>query len=199
MIFSPLPSEIDSFLLANRIALDPKSNQWTVLCADSAQLEFIISDFVDELQLALECFVAIKNVNTMPELIELSKNSSDQTIVFKMSENLGENDWKQLDACRTKLMRTTPGVLAIKESKLLDLISYAPHFASWVGCQIWKVRAVSELSESDRESRLISLRQHFSLSDEDLITKINSDELLIDPDIAEWLVLLGRGDLIGER
>jgi tRNA(His) 5'-end guanylyltransferase len=61
-----------------------------------------------------------------------------------------------------------------------------------------------ELSDRDREQRLQALRYHFGLSDEEMIRQFEAG-ILVDPrepdggpgpHAAEWLILIGRGDLL---
>ena len=46
--------------------------------------------------------------------------------------------------------------------------------------------------------RLESLRQWSGMTDEEVITRAEQGTLPGDPPYAEWLVLLGRGDLLGK-
>ena len=44
--------------------------------------------------------------------------------------------------------------------------------------------------------RLEALRSHYGLTDEQVLERAQAKTLDWEPQVAEWLVLLGRGDLI---
>lgn len=54
-----------------------------------------------------------------------------------------------------------------------------------------------EMSPADIEKRLVAMREHYELSDEEVVAKALDGTLPPDPNYCEWLVLLGRSDLIG--
>ena len=44
--------------------------------------------------------------------------------------------------------------------------------------------------------RLASFRDHYGLTDAEMVRAVQAGQWSIDPPIAEWLVLIGRGDLL---
>lgn len=52
------------------------------------------------------------------------------------------------------------------------------------------------LSDKEIEAALERLRQHFGLEDNQVIEMASNNQLPSDPCFGEWLILLGRGDLI---
>jgi len=53
-----------------------------------------------------------------------------------------------------------------------------------------------EMSSEDIERRLVAMREHFGSSDEEFVKKWTDESLTGEPDYVEWLVLLGRSDLV---
>lgn len=54
---------------------------------------------------------------------------------------------------------------------------------------------IAGLNPEERRQRLEALATHYGMSDEEVIERAESDRLPTDPQLVEWLVLLGRGDL----
>ncbi|MCP5118174.1 MAG: hypothetical protein GY953_45755 [bacterium] len=52
------------------------------------------------------------------------------------------------------------------------------------------------MSGAEIEQRLAQLRNHYHLSDEDVVQRATDRSLSGEPEFAECLVLLGKGDLI---
>lgn len=53
-----------------------------------------------------------------------------------------------------------------------------------------------EMSPEDVERRLVAMREHYGFSDEEVVASAIAGTIPPDPDYCEWLVLLGRSDLI---
>jgi hypothetical protein len=100
-------------------------------------------------------------------------------------------EWHAVDEARERL--TWPVVLVGDEAALARLAAHAPHLWSLVGAHVfdWAPRAL------DADARLASLREGTGLSDADVLARAEARTLPADPVFAEWLALLGRGDLLG--
>jgi hypothetical protein len=72
----------------------------------------------------------------------------------------------------------------------------APNLASWLGGLVFSRQDPGERLAALRQQRLASLRAWSSKTDEDVIRDAEAGTLPRDPEYAEWLVLLGRGDLL---
>ena len=53
-----------------------------------------------------------------------------------------------------------------------------------------------EMSPEDVEKRLVAMREHYDFSDEEGVASAIAGTIPPDPDYCEWLVLIGRSDLI---
>lgn len=53
-----------------------------------------------------------------------------------------------------------------------------------------------DLTWEDRQETLRTFREHFGMTDADVVERRLAGTLLGDPEFAEWLFLLGRGDLL---
>jgi len=65
-----------------------------------------------------------------------------------------------------------------------------------VGTSTWQVKPSEELAAPDVEERLAILRNAHRLTDEQVIRMAEEGTLPREPSFAEWLLLIGRGDLL---
>jgi hypothetical protein len=132
------------------------------------------------------------------------RNSACRIWIGVGFERFDVNDWAKLDRDRTRLERGpgqtdgTIAVLVMSVEAYAALQSNAPNLASWIGGSVFYVMAEAALSSNDRAARLGELRRWASMSDADVVRAATEGTLPEDPYYAEWLVLLGRGDLLGD-
>lgn len=97
-------------------------------------------------------------------------------------------------------MREGCVVLVLSEQGAQRMFRAAPNLTSWIGAATWSFDdTIPTLSAEEREQRLEALRAWSSLTDTEVIEQAERGELPGDPEYAEWLVLLDRGDLISPR
>ena len=113
-------------------------------------------------------------------------------------ENLGQEEWKALDSMRSMLARQAPVILILSEHAVDTMASSAPNLFSWAAGGVFELAMDDEpqISSDDREQRLSELRVATGLNDGEIIQRAEDGILSREPEFAEWLVLLGRGDLI---
>lgn len=103
----------------------------------------------------------------------------------------GDAVWRAVDQLRDRI--TWPLVFVGDDAAIDRFAAGAPHLFSLLGGHVlpWAPPAL------DVEARLASLRAGTGLSDQQVIDQASTGTLLADPVFAEWLALLGRGDLLG--
>lgn len=203
------PGALDTAELALRIAERPDGAEWLVLQVP-AGLE---QETAEELASAIDDIAALEaevvQVHDARELLaRVATGASPATppgtsvespgirIVWGLSD-LPESDWKWLDLARSRLAHAGRVVLVMAAQSGSRLFRCAPNLASWIGAAVWTLdRAVPVLSVVEREQRLQALRTQLDLSDDEVIARAERGELPDDPEYAEWLVLLDRGDLV---
>jgi hypothetical protein len=110
---------------------------------------------------------------------------------------LSRADWETLDRARSRLERRGSVLLVLGSDAAGLFFTVAPHLANWA--ELWKLPSGKlQMSASEVEDRLEELRAESGLSDAELIAKAESGTLPNEPWAAEWLVLLGKSDLIGQ-
>lgn len=108
------------------------------------------------------------------------------------------SEWAHLDRLRSRCARQERTALVLGRASLDHLLQEAPNFSSWLGASVvmYQPNAV-ELDEEGRQRRLDTLRAWSGLTDEEIIARASNGSLPAEPEFAEWLVLLRRGDLLG--
>ncbi len=87
-------------------------------------------------------------------------------------------------------------MLVVAEQSIQRMFRNAPNL-SWIGAAVWSFDdTIPTLSAEEKEARLEALRSWSGLSDAEVIERAEQDVLPGDPEYAEWLVLLDRGDLV---
>ena len=108
-------------------------------------------------------------------------------------------DWALLDRRRSSLSHRGVLIFVTTHSSFDELMRSAPNLASWLGAQVFAHVSDGAGLDAARVRRLEALRSLASRSDADVIRAAEQGTLPRDPEYAEWLVLLGRGDLLDPR
>lgn len=112
-------------------------------------------------------------------------------------DRLPADEWRRLDLLRSRLLRERPALLVLSRRSASLLTRFAPNLASLLGGDLWIWHAdASALSEADKQIRLDRLRAWSGLCDDEVVAQAKQKVLPTEPQFAEWLVLLGRGDLL---
>lgn len=108
----------------------------------------------------------------------------------------GRLDWSLVDRRRSSLSRAGVLVLVTTPDSFGQLMQTAPNLASWLGALAFQYEDEAAQESELRARRLAALRSWAQRSDEDVVRAASQGRLPADPEYAEWLVLLGRSDLI---
>jgi hypothetical protein len=105
-------------------------------------------------------------------------------------------EWLVLDRRRSALARTAVVVFATTPDGFGELMQAAPNLASWIGALAFAYEDPTAHQAELRARRLEALRAWAQKSDDDVLREARDGRLPADPEYAEWLVLLGRADLM---
>ncbi|HWU86844.1 MAG TPA: hypothetical protein VN253_06200 [Kofleriaceae bacterium] len=167
--------------------------------AASGEIDTAIEELDEELE-ALDRSIQSATVRprTGEQLIaDLAATSAE--FVFVDARLFVALDWGLLDRRRSSLAHAGVLILITTFSSFDELMQSAPNLASWLGAQVFAYVRDGAGVEVARARRLDALRTWASKSDADIIHAAEDGTLPRDPEFAEWLVLLGRGDLLGPR
>lgn len=123
--------------------------------------------------------------------------SGSTEVVVALAEAVSDHDWKRVDVARSALLKVGAGVLVLPERDLDAFLSGAPNFASVMGAEtfFWAPDP-STLDDDACEALLTSFRDRSGLTDDALIAAASAGTAPDEPYVAQWLVLLGREDLL---
>jgi hypothetical protein len=187
--------------LAVRVVESVSTNSWFVLI-----VERHADEVADELQEEISALAA----PTAPPARRMSVASSRElareahdhmlgVLIVTLSPAFTSTDWAHVDINRSQFQRDGATMLVLEEAAAEQLENTAPNVASWIGGSIWRLVSARALSAAETTQRLVVLRQRTGLSDDEVVQRSEAGQLPSDPEFAEWLVLLGRGDLLVRR
>ena len=174
----------------------PGENAWLALVVDTGN----VAPAAQELAAAIEQIGGeLPNVRQVADawaLLRELRSTPEGIVVLHGIGNFSAEDWAILDRQRSMLYRRRPVIVLLAHESAEHLMQHAPNLASWIGGRLWRLGEEAPLSPEACEERLAALRAWSSLSDGEVIERASRGELSPDPEYAEWLVLLGRGDLL---
>ncbi|MBD2294526.1 ABC transporter permease [Anabaena sphaerica FACHB-251] len=187
---------IDEFL--QRIGTQPNGNTWSALITSNLDSQQLVDDLQETLSIFAECQVGCFSANSETNtLVETIINATEDYLILWNFEQWDKNNWYEFDCMRSSLMRKRGVVLILSPESAKTMFSYAPNIVSWLGSRVYSFLKDTELlSVKEIQERLAALREWSGLTDSQIIEMAEIGTLPPEPEYAEWLVLLERGDLI---
>jgi hypothetical protein len=122
---------------------------------------------------------------------------SADVVILNTEGQLSAESWAALDLMRSAMERSGPIVLCVPPDDIPKISEFAPNIRSFIGSSVFNSGSDGGLMTlEERKTRLDELVQHYGLSNEEFIQKVIAGQRGSDPHLIEWLVLLGRGDLV---
>ena len=183
--------------VALRFAVGNTGEWLTLVVKDKDDVPQIAHEFAETMKLANRGQVCHRqSVNDIKALLRLITEESGILIISGL-DAWPPSEWEHLDQLRSRLARRERTALVVEENTFQCIARRAPNFSSWLGANVVNCMHESDvLTEEEREQRLCALRSWAGLTDIEVISRAEAKELPLDPEFAEWLVLLHRGDLI---
>jgi hypothetical protein len=174
-----------------RVTLRPRrSSDWSVLVFGSRHAEPIES--LREAAVALGYVIELASIDAM--FRRDSTKATTNTIVVVDTRTFAAAEWRLIDLSRSRLDDSAPVVLVASEASFQEMARVAPNFSSIVGASVFKID--DERGADATEARLAELRAaHPEISDHEVIARAERRDPL-DDNLVEWLVLMGRADLL---
>lgn len=179
---------------AVRILEDAGTNAWYVALGPAETESILVKAIIEEANTIQEGSAAEAAVTTPANLISVLRRASARLVVAAGLNGFNGAAWSTLDSSRSRLMREGITTMVLSPAAFGSLQTNAPNLASWIGGAVFEIAAPVPHGSAER---LTQLRAWAGLSDADVIGKGEEGTLPADPYFAEWLVLLGRGDLLG--
>ena len=177
--------------------LPMKPSAWLVVVVELENREQVISELLDELNAAELPNRRIRVVEDKDRWIAQMLDSLLDIVILDGFEHWSEKDWQEADYLRSRLSRPGPQVWILQLNCVNDLVRFAPNLASFIGGNVFAVDPeVGLLPKAEIATRLDQYRNHYGMTDEVLVEKASTRVLAWEPELAEWLTLIGRGELI---
>lgn len=188
---------IDEFL--QRIGSQPNGNIWSVLVTSNFDRDELIEELEETISIFTESEVGIISADNKVDIVvnEVQQALEDYLIIWDF-EKWDNYSWRKFDQMRSRLFKQRGVVLVLSQNVVVKMFIDAPNIVSWIGSRVYEFKKDTELlTEEERLRRLLELQKWSGYSDTKIIELAESQKLPPDPEYGEWLVLLGREDLIG--
>jgi hypothetical protein len=182
--------------LALRLGALRGTAAYTAYLAGAADLDAALLELEDELRaLASETAVVRISPRNGEQLIaDLAATSVEMVVVD--ARGFAAQDWALIDRRRSAIAHRGVLVFVTTPASFDDLMRNALNLASWLGGEVFaypnRVTAVA----AHRERRLAALQAWASKTNNEIVAAARAGTLPRDPEYAEWLVLLGHGELL---
>jgi hypothetical protein len=174
------------------------SSAWFVVLRP-AEEEDAMANFVADLSAVLDQPVrVVRSSGSSFERLwsELGESACDPVLISDLDQADAER-WRALDVNRSAWLREGAVVLWLSAAGVTNLCSYAPNIRSIVGGSIFNLGTDGgAMTVDERDQRIADLESHFEMNSTEVIKRAESGVLPTEPEFVEWLVLLGRGDLV---
>ena len=174
---------------------------WIVLLvADPESVTSAADGLMEELELpSKEPPVHVHEPSSPVEMAQAFASSPAGVLVVSGVDRFTGEDWAHVDLLRSQYQRESSVVLLMTTPSMALLMQHATNLASWIGSAWRWDRDADRLDQAQREARLAALREWAGFADDELVRRAERRDLPGDPEYAEWLVLIGRGDLIRDE
>lgn len=185
------PTELALWILASRGAAC-----YAAYLMDADDVRATMNELCEELP-ALEPELTVEALapSSVAELLQHLPSYKAEALLIDASR-LEDPDLRLLDRRRSELSKEGSVVFFMTHPSFDGLMRAAPNLASWLGGMVFEKASQSPDPEGARETRLTALRAWSGKTDHEVIQEAVEGALPRDPEYAEWLVLLGRGDLL---
>lgn len=186
------------FEIARRLEIRGETG-WLAVLTVAGDPSALLDELRTELRSILQKPARVVHLepSTFEELREALHQPDDDAVILSSGMGLTPEKWRSLDIMRSALERKGPVILWLSPGDVANLTEHAPNIHSFIGGSIFLTGPDGGImTEAERQERLNELSQHFGFSGDEAVRKAEAGELPHEPEFVEWLVLLGRGDLL---
>jgi hypothetical protein len=186
--------------IAQRLQLRGEGSfSWFVVLTSSVTDSDILEDFCSDLKNLFNASPMIIDVTGLlaDDVTAALQKDPSAVVLLVAIEQRSPEFWAALDINRSGLERPGAIIFWMSHQALGVMCTAAPNIRSYIGGSIYQLGPDGGImTEGERSSRLKQLRNNYGLTDDELIRRAESHSLDPNPHFVEWLVLLGRGDLV---
>lgn len=191
------PKSLGATALALRLVALRGTTAYVIYLVQPGAIATVVGELGAELA-AYDDELKLQTIESSPSaarLLECAPSLAGDVLLIG-AEAYTEADWRLLDRRRSEFAREGVTVLLTMPTSFAVLMRVAPNLASWLGGSVFSYEDIDALAMEQQESRLAALRAWSGKTDEDVRRAAEERRLPRDPEYAEWLIMLGRGDLL---
>jgi hypothetical protein len=183
--------------ILQRISSLPNANFWSVLVTSPEQQQQALTELEESIPIFIDEVVTVVAITPDLEALIHAIQASEEYILLWQFDSWQPEQWQQFDYARSRFSHDKGGIILLTPNSAAQFQTYAPNFASWIGSRVYDLQLGLEiLTEAESQQRLAALHQFTGKTDAEVIRLAETGQLPTDPEYGEWLVLLGRGDLL---
>ena len=183
--------------ILQRISTLLNANFWSILIIDPEQQEQALIELEESIPIFTDESVNVISITLDLEALIHTVRSSEAYILLWQFDIWQPEQWQQFDYARSRFSHEKGGILLLTPHSAAQFQTYAPNFASWIGSRVYELQLGLEiLTKAESQQRLEALQEFTGQTDTEVIHLAETGQLPTDPEYGEWLVLLGRGDLL---
>jgi len=184
---------------------------WSVVVVSESQINAVTEELKEEFEFLVDdddagrVQVFSESQSGSALVASVARMGPDDVALLPLPVSTLASVAHSLDYRRGRLLERARGVIVTSAAGVQMLAAQAPNLWSWVSARIWNMDPTagrldvdSHAGRLDPEARLVSLREGTGFTDAEVLERAAAGTLASDPVFAEWLVLLGRGDLLGQ-
>jgi hypothetical protein len=157
-----------------------------------------VESVTEEISSTLEQFLRgprVTHVLVATAKVLLDQLADPNTVLVAGIRGWSAPEWQQLDLHRARLSGRAL-VMVMSETSASLMVTEAPHLYSFVAEPVREGPDEALLNDEERHARIATLEASKGFSSSELIARAGGGESLTDPEYGEWLLLLGREDLL---
>ena len=194
----PDPIPQPAFEIGRRLEIRGTDSWFAIVGPDDVEGE-ALADFTLELEATLGAPIGSLSVKGMPlaTVRKLLAQPSTDTVILSGFESFKPPVWRMWDINRSGFVRPGPIVLWVSTGALTKLCISAPNIRSFVGGSMFVLSPSGQaMTEAEVRARTQELETHYGMRGDEVIARAIAGNLPPEPQFVEWLILLGRRDLV---
>ncbi len=179
--------------------IDVESTAFCILVLPDG-VQRVVEDLRQELSIQTDASLLIieKDEDGLDAVFEKFRTAAEPVIFISGLDRWSDHDFAALDINRSRLETRAFVIFGANLETLARLVDRAPNLRSVIGGNIflWTPDAAM-MAPAEIEDRLRQLREHYGKTDAEILVEASEGTMSPEPQFVEWLILLGRGDLVG--
>lgn len=169
--------------------------QWSAILVETpAVAPHAAQELLNALDLEGDLQAIVLETHNGQDFVQQLVDHPHNALIVIGLDTFEDEDWHIIDQARSRILESPLVVLVLTEVGFVRMDREAPNLTSLLDANVstWE-----DVAAQLRNQRLNALRMSTGFSDEDVICMAGAGEIPSGPEFAEWLMLLGRGDLLG--